>query len=103
MATWHSQVKSDINLHGPEVVVGAIADTCKVTDENRMPAEARTALRWNNFPWWALPRPLSVVDDRIMMFDGLYYRSWVCLLNGVKIDGHLYVDQGSGACQVCGE
>lgn len=103
MATWHTQVQADVENFGADKVIEAMVDTCKVVDERNMPAEARTALRWNNYPWWALPRALSVVDDRIILVDGFYFRSWVCELNGVKIDGHLYVDEGSGACQVCGE
>jgi hypothetical protein len=102
MATWKTQVQADIDKHGANLVIEAVADTCKVTDERNMSAEARTTLRWNNYPWWAVPRPLSVVDDRILLFAGLYYRAWICELNGVKIDGHMYVNQGSGACQVCG-
>lgn len=103
MSEWHAQVQADAERLGPDKVIEAIVDTCKVTDDRNMPAESRTALRWNGYAWWALPRALSVADDKILLIDGYYFRSWVCALNGVIIDGHLYVNEGSGACQVCGE
>lgn len=101
--TWHENVQADVERLGAEAVTEAIVDTCRVTDERGMSAEARTALRWNGYAWWALPRALSVVDDRVLFMDGYYHRAWVCQLNGVTIDDHIYVNEGSGCCQVCGE
>jgi len=100
---WQDQVKLDMEMSSPEHVVAAITATCKFTDDRGMSSEAKSALRWNGYAWWALPRSLAIKDDELRLVEGLYFRSWVCELNGVRIDGHIYVNSGSGCCQQCGE
>lgn len=100
---WQDQIQLDITTVGAEAVVEAVMETCRFADDREIPMEAKAALRWAGYCWWALPRSLAVVKDELRLIGGIYFRAWVCELNGVKIDGHVYVNQGSGCCQVCGE
>lgn len=101
--TWQDQIQLDITTLGAEPVVEAIMETCRFADDRNISLEAKSALRWNNYAWWALPRSLAVVKDELRLIGGIYFRAWVCELNGVRIDGHVYVNEGSGCCQQCGE
>ena len=100
---WQEQIKLDMGTHGAEAVVAAIMGTCKFTDDRNLAKEVKTALRWNGYAWWAIPRSLAIVQDELRLIEGAYFRAWVCELDGVKIDGHIYVNEGSGCCQQCGE
>ena len=100
---WQEQVKLDMAATSAETVIEAILDTCKFTDDRQMSAESKSALKWNGYAWWAVPRSLAVVADELRLMNGVYFRAWVCELDGVKIDGHIYVNEGSGCCQQCGE
>ena len=100
---WQEQIKLDIAQVGAEIVVQAIMDTCKFTDDRSLAKESSSALKWNGYAWWAVPRSLAVVHDELRLMGGVYFRAWVCELDGVEVDGHIYVQEGSGCCQQCGE
>lgn len=99
---WQDQVKQDMANVGTEEVLDCIMQTCRFTDDRNLPTEAKSALKWNGYCWWAMPRSIAVIKDELRLIDGLYFRAWVCELDGVKIDGHIFVNEGSGCCQICG-
>lgn len=101
--TWQEQVKLDMAMLDVDQVLEAIMETCRFTDDRKLPAEAKSALKWNGYCWWAVPRSLAVVKDELRLIGGVYFRAWVCELDGIKVDGHIYVNEGSGCCQICGE
>ena len=99
---WQDQILLDMEMVGVDEVVEAVMETCRFTDDRNLTAEAKSALKWNGYCWWAVPRSLSVVRDELRLMGGVYFRSWICELDGVRVDGHIYVNAGSGACQQCG-
>jgi len=99
---WADVVIDDIREFGPELVTEAMVRTADLTDQRRYSKQALALLKWRGMAEWALPRALSVKPDELVLLDGVYHRAWVCELDGVKIDGHIYVQEGSGCCQVCG-
>ena len=99
LAGWQKKVKADMEVMKHDDVIAAIMATCKLTDQRKLSAESRVALRWNQYAWWALPAPLF--SDDLKLVDGVYFRAWVCTLDGVLVDGHTYM--GFDYCQICGE
>lgn len=98
---WEDQVSADVKVLGADAVVTAMAETAAHTDERGYSKEAVAALKWNHLAFWALPRTLSVDPGELRMVDGMYFRSWVCVLDGVSVDGHVYTND-AGSCTVCG-
>lgn len=101
--TWQDVVVRDIDKHTPDTVVEAIVQTSKHLDERDYPAEALAMLKWHGYAFWALPQHMTISDHSLRLINGLYFRSWFCELDGIKIDGHVYTNRGSGCCQACGE
>jgi len=93
----------DIEQFGAGLVIQAIADTHEHVDERRYRASQKAALKWNGYAHWALPNGLYISKDMLRLVNGVYFRAWVCRIEETVIDGHVYVNQGSGCCQVCGE
>ncbi len=100
--SWQDQILRDIDINTAESVVESIITTSKYMDDRNYPAEAIAMLKWHGYAFWALPRGLTADRELLRLVNGVYFRSWFCVLDGVKIDGHIYVNSGSGCCQVCG-
>ena len=100
-AIWQRQILADTKVHGAEAVLKAMVETANHTAERGYTKEALATLQWHKLAAWALPRALSVDPEELRFIDGTYFRSWVCELDGVKIDGHVYTDS-QGSCTICG-
>ena len=98
---WQDQVHLDMSQLGTDEVLEAVMETCKFTDDRRLSAEAKSALKWNDYCWWAVPRSLAVIKDELRLMGGVYFRAWVCELGGVSVDGHIFAND-FGCCQICG-
>lgn len=100
---WQDQVRLDMEVTAVDVVFEAMMETCRFTDDRNISAEAKAALREHGLCWWAIPRSLAVTHDELRLMGGIYFRAWVCELDGIKVDGHIYVNADSGCCQICGK
>jgi uncharacterized membrane protein YeaQ/YmgE (transglycosylase-associated protein family) len=98
---WQKQMAADVQVHGPEAVLKAMVETGNVTAERGYTKEAFAALHRHKRAGWALPRVLALDPEGLRLIDGVYFRAWVCELDGVTVDGHSYAD-GRGSCTVCG-
>ena len=97
MTVWQDAVKEDVSMLGAELVAKAMADTSDELERRRYSRAAVAALKWNRLAFWALPR--AGVQD-LQLLDGLYFRPWVCALDGISVDGHV---SPPGFCAECGE
>lgn len=100
--SWQQHLVADVKRYGADAVVQAVVDTHGWVKERKLTAQQTATLKWHGYAWWALPDPLFIAADMLRMRDNLYHRAWLCELDGTVIDGHQYVNQGSGCCQVCG-
>lgn len=99
---WMDHIRRDVAEHGGHTVITAMADTAMAMEERDYSKQAQAAMRWRKKPFWALPDPLMLDATAVRLRDGFYWRAWICVLDGVDVDGHVYVNQGSGCCQICG-
>jgi hypothetical protein len=100
--SWQQHLVADVAKYGADAVVEAVVLTHDFVKERRVTAEQRAILRWHGYAWWALPQQLFVAPDMLVMREGVYHRAWLCELDGVVIDGHVWDNTRSGCCQVCG-
>lgn len=98
---WQDQIVRDIDEYTVEAVVQAVVDTNHHLEERKYPAASLAMLKWHGYAYWALPMQLSSSDHALKLTNGVYFRSWFCELDDVKIDGHVYNDN-AGSCIVCG-
>jgi len=103
--SWQKQVMADVETFGADVVLKAMVDTGNAFIDRNYSQQSQSLLHWHKLAGWALPRALALDPDELRLIDGYYYRAWVCYLDGVKIDGHVYTEKdGVGLrCAVCGE
>ena len=97
-ALWAGQVLADMRVHDAAVVAEAIRVTADAVDKRSITRQQVALLKWYGYAFWALPRALSLLGKDVRLLDGMYFRTWVCELDGVTIDGHI----GGVVCQVCG-